>query len=112
VFWNPRDTAAAAVVARLPVWQEQLRPVRVHLVSHTEWAAVRDLWPDVAHDLLGDPDGETRARLQVLPFPGAVLLGTDRLLAGGPVAGMSEIEELVAAAAEQLRTVAVESDGA
>ena len=103
VFWNPREEgASAALVARLPVWQERLSPVRVHLVSRTEWSTVRDLWPEVADDLLGDPDDETRVRLQVLPFPGAVLLGTDRLLAGGPVSGIVEIEELVDAAAEQL----------
>lgn len=103
VFWNPREEgASAAIVARLPVWQERLSPVRVHLVSRTEWAEVRDLWPDVADDLLGDPDDETRIRLQVLPFPGAVLLGTDRLLAGGPVSGIGEIEDLVEAAAEEL----------
>jgi hypothetical protein len=35
----------------------------------------------------------------------AVLLGTDRLLAGGPVTGIAAIEELVGAAAEELRAV-------
>jgi len=106
VFWNPRDEGATAVAARLCVWQDALSPVRVHLVSRTEWAEVRDLWPDLSEDLLGDPDDETRVRLQVLPFPGAVLLGTDRLLAGGPVAGIAEIEELVDAAAAELQAAA------
>jgi hypothetical protein len=57
----------------------------------------------VADRLLGDPDGDTALRLRVFSRPGAVLLGTDRLLAGGPVTGLAEIEELVDAAAEELR---------
>lgn len=112
VFWDPHDSGAPAVVHRLPVWQEALRPVRVHLVSTTEWSTARDLWPEVADDLLGDPDGHVRSRLGVIPYPGAVLLGTDRFLAGGPATGMVEIEELVEAAAEQLQAVAAEADGA
>jgi len=103
VFWDPRDAGAAAIVARLPLWQRELPPVRVHLVSRSAFAEARALWPDVADSLLGDPDGSARVALRVLPYPGAVLLGTDRLLAGGPVAGMVGVEGLVEAAAEQLR---------
>jgi hypothetical protein len=43
----------------------------------------------------------------VIPFPGGVLLGTDRMLAGGPVAGIVELEELVEAAAEELHAATV-----
>jgi Methylamine utilisation protein MauE len=103
VFWDPRDGGAATIAARLPVWQERVSPVRVHLVSGTEWAEARSLWPGLAGDLLGDPYDELRVRLQVLPFPGAVLLGTDRRLAGGPVSGMVALEELVRATAEELQ---------
>ena len=49
-------------------------------------------------------------RLEVFTRPGAVLLGTDRLLAGGPAEGLQEIEELVAAAAEELRAAAAMTD--
>ena len=39
VFWNPDDEDQAAVADRLPVWQELLAPVRVHLVSEQEWTS-------------------------------------------------------------------------
>ena len=102
VFWDPAREDAAEVAARLPGWQSQLLPVRVHLVSRTEWAAARDLWPAIADDLLGDPDAYLLTRLNAYPLPGAVLLGTDRMLAGGPAGGLDEIEELVEAAAEEI----------
>jgi hypothetical protein len=102
VFWDPRQDDADDVAARLPAWQAALEPVRVHLVSGSEWSTVRDLRPALAEHLLGDPDGDTRLRLRVYSLPGAVLLGTDRLLAGGPVEGLSEIEELVEAAAAEV----------
>ena len=55
-----------------------------------------------AEDLLGDPENEARSRLGLRSVPGAVLLGTDGLLAGGPATGLEEIEELVDAAAEEI----------
>jgi hypothetical protein len=103
VFWDPREPDADVVADRLPAWQAALPPVRVHLVSGSEWSTVRDLRPGLAEHLLGDPDAGARSQLRVYQQPGAVLLGTDRLLAGGPAAGLEEIEELVEAAAEQLR---------
>jgi Methylamine utilisation protein MauE len=103
VFWDPRVDPAGEVAARLPVWQEQLGPVRVHLVSNSEWAPATQLWPELADVLLGDPDDQTRVSLGLYETPGAVLLGTDRILAGGPSTGIDEIEELVAAAAEEIQ---------
>jgi hypothetical protein len=103
VFYNPVDEAVDDLLARVPVWQEQLGPVRVHLVGPAEWWVLQRHQPEVADLLLGDPDGETRRRLGVLAVPGAVILGADRHLAGGPVDGLEDIEELVAAAAEEIQ---------
>lgn len=102
VFWDPAQEDSAAIVDRLPAWKSLLAPVRVHLVSEAEWKTAAALRPGLADDLLGDPEGKTQAQLGV-PVPGAALLGTDRHLAGGPVDGLEEIEELVEAAAEQVR---------
>jgi hypothetical protein len=106
VFWNPLDDDTAAVAERLPAWQEALAPVQVHLVTRSEWHQAAEVRPDLAEHLLGDPDGETALRLGVHQLPSAVLLGADRLLAGGPVAGLADIEDLVAAAAEEIQNAA------
>jgi hypothetical protein len=106
VFWDPTARATAALPDRLPEWQRLLAPVRVHLVTHSEWAEAVEVVPHLSADLLGDPEGEVHRRLGAWAMPGAVLVGTDRLLAGGPADGVDEIEELVAAAAEELRAAA------
>lgn len=105
VFWDPTAEATASLPERLPEWRRRLEPVQVHLVTRSEWDQAVAVAPHLAVDLLGDPDGEARRRLGVWEMPGAVLLGTDRLLAGGPVTGIAAIEELVGAAAEELRAV-------
>jgi hypothetical protein len=102
VFWDPTDAETAVVADRVPTWQRLLAPVRVHLVTQSEWEQAVAVRPDLAEVLLGDPEGETRLRLGVTAMPGAVLLGTDRQLAGGPVDGPAAIEELVEAAAAEL----------
>ena len=102
VFSHPDEEADAALVDRLPAWQALLGPGARAPRAPGGVAVRRGPWPELSDDVLGDPDGETQARLGV-PVPGAVLLGTDRHLAGGPVGGLDEIEELVEAAAEQVR---------
>ena len=102
VFWDPTDAETAVVAERVPTWQRLLPPVRVHLVTQSEWEQAVAVRPDLADVLLGDPEGETRLRLGVSAMPGAALLGTDRQLAGGPVDGLDAIEELVEAAAAEL----------
>lgn len=101
VFWNPVDEETAEVADRVPGWQEALGPVRVHLVTRSEWSQAVAVRPDLADVLLGDPDGHTAGRMAV-SMPGAVLLGADRMLAGGPALGLAEIDELVAAAAAEI----------
>ncbi len=101
VFWNPVDEETAEVADRVPGWQEALGPVRVHLVTRSEWSQAVAVRPDLADILLGDPDGHTAGRMAV-SMPGAVLLGADRKLAGGPALGLDEIDELVAAAAAEI----------
>jgi hypothetical protein len=109
VFWDPTAEATAALPERLPEWRRRLEPVQVHLVTQSEWSQAVAVVPHLAADLLGDPEGEARQRLGVWEMPGAVLLGTDRLLAGGPVTGLAEIEELVEAAGEELRAAREET---
>ena len=50
-------------------------------------------------------DGDTLGRWGGEEFL-AVLLGTDRYLAGGPVTGLDDIDDLVAAAAEEIHAAA------
>jgi hypothetical protein len=103
VFYDPAEADADEVLERVRGWQGRLAPVQVHLVGPGEWSDLSAQHPEVADRLLGDPDGQTRLRLRVFDLPGAVLLGTDRHLAGGPSLGLAEIEELVEAAADEIR---------
>jgi hypothetical protein len=95
VFCDPvRDPDLADLATS---WAALLAPVQVHVV--TDQQPVGD--GDVGDRVLRDPGGELRQRLGVAA-PGAVLLGTDRMLAGGPVAGTDEISDLVEAVAAEL----------
>jgi hypothetical protein len=98
VFGDPeRDPG---LTERASAWAARLAPVRVHVVTEdgsTTAGAEGDL-------VLLDPAGVFRDRLHAAS-PGAVLLGTDRMLAGGPVAGEDEIEGLAEAIAAELGVV-------
>jgi hypothetical protein len=103
VFCDPADPETGSLDERVARWAADLPAVEVHVVGSSSWERLGHDRPTLAGRLLGDADGTLRDRLQV-PTPGAVILGTDRLLAGGPVAGFDEIDELVAEAARLLRT--------
>jgi hypothetical protein len=95
VFGEPdRDPE---LLVRAPSWAARLAPVRVHLVTERGWAPA-GLDGEL---VLLDPRGAYRGRLGAAS-PGAVLLGTDRMLAGGPVAGLDDITSLVEAVAAGL----------
>lgn len=103
VFCDLTDPSAATLAERAAGWQEALRPVVVHLVTSGRVGDGAGLDAELAQQLLGDPTGEVRTGLGVVSEPGAVLLGTNRLVVGGPAEGLADIEELVTAAAEELR---------
>jgi hypothetical protein len=115
--WELSDAAArllvfcdlrgdADVVARSRSWTALLPPVRVHLVADQGPGVDVDLGARVDTDVLLDPGSVVRHRLGV-GSPGAVLLGTDRMLAGGPVHGLADIERLVSEASEELRAAGI-----
>jgi Methylamine utilisation protein MauE len=112
VFTDHDDEASRQVLARIPEWEHRLAPVTVHVVTRGEWSSLASSHPEQADRFWGDPDDTTRVRLGVGARPGAVLLGTDRFFAGGPVSGLEEIEELVDAAAEELRLATSEPSDA
>lgn len=79
---------------RLPRWREALPLLGVQLVhTHRPWVEER---LDGAAGVWWDPGSAVYDALRAGPGPAAVLLGTDGLLAGRPVNGVEEIEELVA----------------
>jgi hypothetical protein len=92
VFCGPTDDD---IVAASRVWATQVAPVRVHVVAET---TPDGSWDD---DVLLDPGGAYRQALG-LSSPTAVLLGTDRMLAGGPADGVAEMTALVEAVAAEL----------
>ncbi len=92
VFGDPsRDPG---LVDRVSTWAARLAPVRAHVVVESTDSWEGDL-------VLLDPRGLFRQRLGAAS-PGAVLLGTDRMLAGGPVTGDGEVADLVEAVAAEL----------
>jgi hypothetical protein len=76
-----------------PEWQQRLPQVDVHLLYATDAAAM----PGSSQpETLYDPKRFVFEGLRLRGTPSAVLLGADGMLAGGPVAGHTEIRAFVA----------------
>lgn len=101
VFTTCGCGSTARSLERLPAWRQQLAPL-VDVIPITT---------DRRHDPAeGDPveawydhGGLSYRALGLSDTPAAVLLGADGLVAGGPVAGVDEIEQFVTDIAEALR---------
>lgn len=102
VFTTCSCGSTAAAADRVPAWRERLPIVEVSVVStRSRDQSVADL-PGLADDLLLDHGSVVFQGLAMGGSPSAVLLGADGLLAGGPVAGLAEVEALVDEIAEIL----------
>lgn len=95
VFVSPGCGACGQVIPQIKGWDEALPPVTVRAVVAMPLDMARQSAPHLEGVVLHDPDASV-ARTFGVGNPGAVLLGTDGLLAGGPVTGTHAVEQLVA----------------
>lgn len=95
IFGSPGCAPCARLGAELPGYRERLPQVAVRMVTQVDVAELRSVAPAWVEGVLVDADGMASAMLQVNGTPTAVLLGTDGMLAGGPVVGTEAIGELV-----------------
>jgi thiol-disulfide isomerase/thioredoxin len=108
VFLSPGCGPCERIGPDLAQWAETLRPVTLRAVV-TAVPAVVDSHPYFDGLAYYDPFGLARASFG-LGTPAAVLLGTDGLLAGGPVQGEDDVRSFVAEVREHLRE-ALEAGG-
>ncbi|MGM0385171.1 MAG: peroxiredoxin family protein [Actinomycetota bacterium] len=83
-------------------WQERMPELALRVVVSQPIDSLEGDYAHWAPFALKDPDGLAGRMLRVSGTPTAVLLGTDGLLAGGPVSGSTAIEEFVEDIAAQL----------
>ncbi len=108
VFLSPGCGPCERIGPDLAQWAEQLRPVTLRAVVNAPPSVVEShtYFEGLAYY---DPFGITRVAFG-LHTPAAVLLGTDGLLAGGPVEGEDDVRSFVAEVGEHLRE-ALEAGG-
>lgn len=95
LFLSPGCGACTDLAAQVPRWAEEMPALRVAAVVHMSPQALRDAAPHWTAWTLYDQDGTAARMLRTQATPSAVLLGTDGMLAGGPVAGAQEVWGLV-----------------
>lgn len=99
------------VVPRVPDYARRLPEVDVKVVVDT--ARVLDAAPDDVRELcLVDPQSTLGRSLGNPGTPSAILFGADGMLAGGPVAGPGEIDDMISEMEEQLAETRLASSGA
>lgn len=96
--------SCSAVIARLDEFKDALGPVRLRVLMPRHEA--RDAGaPDTGgideELVLADPNGAAARAVGLTSFPMAVLLGSDLLTAGGPVAGSGDVLDFL----EEIRDI-------
>lgn len=105
IIADHRGMVGGHTVKRIPQWRKQLTTVAVYAAvpaADHQWAEESN--PEVWHNgFINDSFGQIYNFFHVDPnIPQAVLLGTDRLMAGGPVYGEAEINQFVIDISAQL----------
>ncbi|MBM6404996.1 hypothetical protein JQN72_12160 [Phycicoccus sp. CSK15P-2] len=100
VFVRPACGACARVAPLVPVWAAELAPVSVHAVLVGGPDELGD-HPGLVGHAWFDPHGIAHRALAT-GTPSAVLVGTDGLLAGGPVRGSDAVVAFVEEVREHL----------
>lgn len=101
IFVSSTCGSCVEVLQSIPAWTDQLAPAvavrAVFAASGPDGLGSRDeSLIKILPEALFDVDHSASQVLNIEGTPSAVLLGTDLLLAGGPVAGQSDVRQLVA----------------
>ncbi len=107
LFVSPECGACTPVVEKLPEYRERIPLVQIRLVVGLELDRLAEVRPTWTPSAVHDPDRLTARALRVTATPTAVLLGTDGMLAGGPVEGSFGVEGFVEDIAAELEQVPV-----
>ena len=94
VFLSPACGSCQRIAPRVPGWAAELAPVVVKAVVVAEPAVVEVILPDLAGHAWYDPYSIARNAFGLVT-PGAVLVGTDGKLAGGPARGEQDVADLI-----------------
>ena len=110
VFLSPGCGPCGRILPQVPGWAEELAPVTVKAVLVSEPSVLASEVFGVARGHAWfDPYGIGR-RAFGISTPGAVLVGTDGMLAGGPALGEQDVLDLVAELREHIHGVVEVSD--
>lgn len=115
VFVSPSCGSCSQIIGRLGELRMRLGPVALRDVYEMTYEKgqelhQRGLIASLEHALF-DPDRMLATALEIGGTPAAVLLGTDDLLAGGPVGGAGAVLEFITEVGAQLRSGFAEEDG-
>lgn len=95
LFLSPGCGHCETVAAHAHEWAEQMPQLAVRIVVSGRPETLEDRKPEWMDLALFDEDGTAARMLRATGTPTAVLLGTDGMLAGGPVSGSGKVIGLV-----------------
>ncbi|WP_172192390.1 MauE/DoxX family redox-associated membrane protein [Actinomyces faecalis] len=102
LFVAPGCGHCEVVAARIDEWVEAMPPLGIHFVVAGTVAQLKDRRPEWVKHAWYDYDRAAAHMLQCDATPSAVLLGTDGMLAGGPVSGDVTVLDFVEEIRQQL----------
>ena len=95
VFMSTTCHSCVDLAAQVRAWVDEFDMVQVHPVILGTREMTAEAFPDLVEAALFDPDHSVLQTFSLAGVPAAVLLGTDGLLAGGPVTGGNAIADMV-----------------
>lgn len=107
VFLSPACGPCQQIAPQVAGWAAELAPVVVRAVVVAEPGTVETILPSLRGHAWFDPYSIARKAFG-LGTPGAVLVGTDGKLAGGPALGQQEVLDFVAELREHIRASVAE----
>ncbi len=94
LYLSPTCSPCLEIVGKLPQWAEQLGALDFVVVAYSQFD-VTQLRSRIQGSAVIDVAGSVQQALNMDAVPSAAILGTDGLLAGGPVIGTEDIAQMM-----------------